>query len=566
MAPTLVASYYVQSSGTSTAAVTTPSFTPTNGEVIVVKLETWDTAVAMGAPTGGSQTYTSRAIVAPGGFRPWAGIYTAVIAGSPGSMTVSSTPGASSRYSMVVERWTGQLAASPAVGTNNAGSGSANGTVTTTGTNSIVSWVASDAQSLDPATRAYLASATDEGVRDDHVGANGVAYHAYQTAAAAGSQSFGLSAPTGMQYCIAGIEVQDAAPAATDGGGYIEQAFWPGDGPNTTQRFVDNLWLSTEVTVTSTDTTIADAPSGVLTGTSPAATTIDVLTPDAPSGVRAAESPATVAVSVAIADTPAGVRAGASSAATTIDVLTADAPAGVRAGASSAATTIDVLTPDAPSGVRLAESPAAAGSSTFVSDTPSGVRAGASSATTTIDVLTPDVPSGARAGASSAATTIDVLTADTPSGIRAAESPGAAGSSTFASDAAPSGVRAGTSPAAVVLDVVTLDTPTGARLGLSTATAVFTSLLPDTPAGIRLGVSPAVVSSSADSTVSATAAAIRLGSSPATLRVQQIVTRPNTGTVTRPNTGTVTRPNTGTVTRPNTGTVARPNTGTVYRP
>jgi hypothetical protein len=45
------------------------------------------------------------------------------------------------------------------------------------------------------------------------VSADGVMYFAYQSAAAAGSQSFGLSAPTGMQYVIAGIEVQ-AAPVS----------------------------------------------------------------------------------------------------------------------------------------------------------------------------------------------------------------------------------------------------------------------------------------------------------------------------------------------------------------
>jgi hypothetical protein len=214
MAPTLTASYYVQSSGTSAAAIATPSFTPSNGEVLIVKLETWDTGTSMGAPTGGSQTYTSRVTVAPGGFRPWVGIYTAVVSGSPGSMTVSSTPAASARYSMCVERWaSAQLAGTPATGNANAASGAANGSITTTGTSSIVSWVASDAQSVDPATRAYLSSATDEGVRDDHVGANGVGYHAYQAAAAAGSQTYGLSAPTGMQDCIAAIEVQAAAAA-----------------------------------------------------------------------------------------------------------------------------------------------------------------------------------------------------------------------------------------------------------------------------------------------------------------------------------------------------------------
>jgi hypothetical protein len=217
VAPSLTANYFVQQNTTASTALTTPSFTPSNGEVIIVKLATWDTGTAMGAPTGGSQTYTSRIIVAPGGFRPWNGIYTAVISGSPGSMTISSTPAASARYSMTVERWSGaQLAATPATnsgGITNGGTGSAASTLTTTAANSVISWVAGDSQSLDPATRAYLNSATDEGVRDGHVGANGVDYHAWQNVAAAGSTNFGLSAPTGMQWDIAGIEVLDAAVA-----------------------------------------------------------------------------------------------------------------------------------------------------------------------------------------------------------------------------------------------------------------------------------------------------------------------------------------------------------------
>lgn len=215
--PTLTAAYFVAQTSTSAGAISTPSFTPSNGEVIVVKLATWDTGTSMGTPTGGSQTYTSRITVAPGGFRPWCGIYTAVISGSPGSMTVSSTPSTSAQFSMTVERWSSaSLAATPATnsgGTTNSGTGVAGSSLTTTASNSVISWVAADAQSLDPSTRAYLGSATDEGVRDGHIGSNGVDYHAWASAAVAGATSFGLSAPTGMQWDIAGIEILDNSAA-----------------------------------------------------------------------------------------------------------------------------------------------------------------------------------------------------------------------------------------------------------------------------------------------------------------------------------------------------------------
>jgi hypothetical protein len=114
VAPSLITSYYVQISPQGTSALVTPSFTPSNGEVLVIKLVTWDSAAAMGAPTGGSQTYTS------GSSTPRAASTNGVAStppsspARPGSMTVSSTPSTSLRGSMVVERWSGaQLAATP---------------------------------------------------------------------------------------------------------------------------------------------------------------------------------------------------------------------------------------------------------------------------------------------------------------------------------------------------------------------------------------------------------------------------------------------------------------------
>jgi len=158
MAPTLVTSYYVQISPQGTSALVTPSFTPSNGEVLVIKLATWDTGSPLGAPTGGGQTYTSRVINAPGGFNEWCAIYTTVIAGSPGSMTVSSTPSISLRGSMVVERWSGaQLAATPVTNSNNGLSSPASSSITPSSGTSIISWVGGDATSVDPATRGLMA-------------------------------------------------------------------------------------------------------------------------------------------------------------------------------------------------------------------------------------------------------------------------------------------------------------------------------------------------------------------------------------------------------------------------
>jgi hypothetical protein len=210
MSPTPIATYYVPLSPQGTSPLVTPSFTPSNGEVLAIKLVTWDSASPLGAPTGGGQTYTGRIVNAPGGFNQWCAIYTTTILGSPGAMTVSSTPSASLRGSMVVKRFSSaQLAATP-VTSSSTGFAAASGSITPSSGTSVIDWCAGDAQSVNPSTRAYLASATDEAVRDDHVGANGVDYHAYQSSTGTGSQSYGLSAPTGMQYVTVAIEVQDS--------------------------------------------------------------------------------------------------------------------------------------------------------------------------------------------------------------------------------------------------------------------------------------------------------------------------------------------------------------------
>lgn len=212
-APTLIASYSVNSASIDTTDLVTPAFTPSSGEVIVVKLATWDTGNPMGTVSGGGQTYTTRVTAAPGGFAGWARIVTAVISGSPGSMTVTGAGTATnSTHSMVVERWSGQLAASPAVNSTVSGSGAPSANITTAGANSAVSWVSVDVASQDPASRTYRLSATEDGLRDGHVGANSVQYHAYVgDVGAAGTYAMGMTAPGSQTWVLAGIEIQGSS-------------------------------------------------------------------------------------------------------------------------------------------------------------------------------------------------------------------------------------------------------------------------------------------------------------------------------------------------------------------
>ncbi|MDN5274274.1 MAG: hypothetical protein JWP06_175 [Candidatus Saccharibacteria bacterium] len=209
--PTLVTSYFLQSSvAGDTSTLSTPSFTPATGEVLVIKAVTWDTGTPAGTPSGGGQTYTRRSIVAPGGFNGYATIFTSVVLGLPGSMVVTlSAPAGNCYHSMVVERWTGvQLAGTPATSSPGNGSGAPSATVTTTAANSIVTWASMDENSRDPTGRVYVSGATEDGIADGHTSVSSVHYYAYQNAAVAGSQTIGMSTPSTQAWVMTGIELQ----------------------------------------------------------------------------------------------------------------------------------------------------------------------------------------------------------------------------------------------------------------------------------------------------------------------------------------------------------------------
>lgn len=192
-------------------ALVSDAFTPADGEVLVVKAGTYSSTIAPGTPSGGGLTWTQRVVEAGGGFNGRFEIWTAVVGTSPGSMTITMTPAASSHHAMVVERWSGaQLAATPATGQSFEGNISAPlATITTTSANSIVSWGVYDNNSVDPTGHTYRSGATEEFVRNPG-NSVGIFYFAYQEAAATGSQDFGLTVPSTAKANMAGIEVQAA--------------------------------------------------------------------------------------------------------------------------------------------------------------------------------------------------------------------------------------------------------------------------------------------------------------------------------------------------------------------
>jgi hypothetical protein len=216
--PVLVAAYQVNSAGSDQTTLVTPSFIPADGEVLVVKAQSQQgDGGAFPTPTGGSLTYTLRQSDATASHDRIA-LWTAVVGTSPGSMTVSvGSPGAvNNNHSIVVERWSNaQLAASP-VSVKATGVSSAPSTaITTAAGNSVVSWLDSDWNSVDGASRAYItSSATPVETGYRFITSNITFYWAYQLASTAGSQTFGLTAPGGQNWSLAAVEVQFAAAAA----------------------------------------------------------------------------------------------------------------------------------------------------------------------------------------------------------------------------------------------------------------------------------------------------------------------------------------------------------------
>jgi len=353
----LIASYQVLSGGANSNTLTTPSFTPANGEVIVVKMATWDTTVTM-TPSGGGQTYTARKTAAPGGFACWCAVHTATVSGSPGAMTVSATVTASSYHSMVVERWSNAaLAATPASNVTINGSAGGSGVttptsdLTTTAPNSIVSWVSADVNALNPATRAYRLSATEDGIYDGSAGANSVQYHAYASVASAGTVVIGMTAPTGQNWVMAGIEILDnsggTAVNVPDAGG-LGLALRSSGGAVATGVLAANdsgrglaLRSASETTVTGV---LAAADSGLglrLRSAEGAGVVTGVAVPDLGGlGIRLGMPSAAVLGGLVVSDTPGALRllSGQSSVSVgaSFPVTVVDSPGWLRLGAPGA--------------------------------------------------------------------------------------------------------------------------------------------------------------------------------------------------------------------------------------
>ena len=211
--PTLTASYFTRSATQDLTTLTTPSFIPAVGELLIVKAIAEDQSMIMGAPTatGGGITWTKQ--IENVGSLCYEVLYsgTVTIGGSAITVSMANHPTLNSYHSMVVERWTGAvLAAAPAT-VNLSNSGAPSQVITTVQANSVVTWMVGDWAAIAPGTPVYRSPAVQNGF-DDRSTVNYVGYYATQPAAVAGTRTLGLTSPSaGMNSFLLGIEIQGVA-------------------------------------------------------------------------------------------------------------------------------------------------------------------------------------------------------------------------------------------------------------------------------------------------------------------------------------------------------------------
>lgn len=205
--------YFAESAKGGDTTALTASITVGNTDLIVVKAQTWDAGTAAGTPSGGSLTYTRQVTTSTTGFATYGTMFTATATSSTTFTVTLSAPAASSYHTMLVEVWPGAtVAATPATATAKYSvAGLPSMTITTAGTGSAVTTLCGDEQSVSPSTRAYSSSGTGESVGDGSAGSDSVQYYWYQQAATAGSQTVGMTAPTGQKWNMASLEIQAAS-------------------------------------------------------------------------------------------------------------------------------------------------------------------------------------------------------------------------------------------------------------------------------------------------------------------------------------------------------------------
>jgi hypothetical protein len=190
-------------------SLVTASFTPPSGSIVIAFVYSAGGDQTHGTPTG--LTFTAGPTVGTTSSTTKVSAFTATGGGS--AITVTETfSGTAEWRGLVVSVWTGAQLGS-ATNTVLGGSGAPTGTITTTGTNSVVVWANGDWNGDVSTGRAYRSSATE--IAYHNIPTNVMSeYAAYQAAATAGSQTYGLTAPTNQVYNLVALELQVASAAS----------------------------------------------------------------------------------------------------------------------------------------------------------------------------------------------------------------------------------------------------------------------------------------------------------------------------------------------------------------
>lgn len=261
--PKLWGSYEVTSVTSATTSLTSPSFSPADGEVLVAKASTAGAACVPSVATASAgPSFASQAQSGTSGSQGQSRLCTAVVSGTPGSITLTQPfTGTGFVRGVVFERWRdAQLAGTPAVAQAAAATPTADSTtLTTVAANSVVSYVNTDWNAVAPGAYAYRSAHTVETGLFDVTTTDVASYWVYQHAPTTGSQTLGMTAPTGQNWSIAGIEIQYKAPVTTPVASAGADAVWD------TNAAYSRLGSGTN-TPTSYSWSLTSAPAGVSTG------------------------------------------------------------------------------------------------------------------------------------------------------------------------------------------------------------------------------------------------------------------------------------------------------------
>lgn len=195
------------------AVLTSPSFTPNPGELLVLKTIGWDNTITTPVtPTGGGLVWTQRLPFSSAASATTGGIWTATAPASPTAMTVScqfnNSATATGIAAIVVERWAGTLAATPATAILSGDTASPySTTLTNTVSGSAITWCGAEYNGIATAGTAYLSGAVQT-YPPTVVSSGGLTvFNAWQRTASVGAQTFGLTVTAAAKITLFGLEV-----------------------------------------------------------------------------------------------------------------------------------------------------------------------------------------------------------------------------------------------------------------------------------------------------------------------------------------------------------------------